>query len=37
LPGGLVERYGGIEGYLREGCGVEAEVLAGLRGRIGLI
>jgi protein-tyrosine phosphatase len=37
LHGGLVERYGGIEGYLREGCGVEAEVLAGLRGRMSLI
>jgi protein-tyrosine phosphatase len=34
LCGGLVERYGSIDGYLREGCGVEAEVLAGLRGRM---
>ena len=34
LCGGLVERYGGIEGYLREGCGVEADVLAGLRERM---
>ncbi len=36
LCGGLVERYGSIDAYLRDGCGVEEEILGELRGRMSL-